>query len=147
MKITNNSSANILAKLGLGVSSGSAKPQFGLLLLGAPRPSLAFGWDVLSWKSPKVSVSPVHKSLKTTVYRSPHRCCPTSLRLFDLCSRNFLQQTSRLFDADKIALFLGKLQCLLQLRLGGCPVRRLVLGHAEMVVENGDFGGSGDHPL
>jgi len=30
MKITNNSSANHLAKLGLGVPSGSAKPQLGL---------------------------------------------------------------------------------------------------------------------
>jgi len=30
MKITNNSSANYLAKLGLGVPSGSAKPQLGL---------------------------------------------------------------------------------------------------------------------
>jgi len=29
-KITNNSSANHLAKLGLGVPSGSAKPQLGL---------------------------------------------------------------------------------------------------------------------
>ena len=62
MKITNNSSANILAKLGLGVPSGSAKPQLGLWM------GFSFLEITLSQRSQLLTVS------KSSRVKAPAAC-------------------------------------------------------------------------